>query len=286
MSDTRPSYYWALRRELWENKSIYIAPLVVAGVCLFMGFINAVSLPHRMPRILTLDAQKQHQAIEGPFDFTAAMIIITAFLVGVFYCVDALYSERRDRSILFWKSLPVSDRTTVLSKAGVPLVVLPALVYPLVMITHLFMLFMCSALLLPNRAGLALLWSQEHFFASCIAVLYSIVVMALWLAPFFAYLLLVSAWARRGPFLWAVLPPLVMAAFERGAFGTKYLFLFIGARLAGWFPRAVVVDHNPNPLESLTPGRFLATPGLWIGFVFAVAFLAVAVRLRRNREPI
>ena len=284
-SPTRP-FYWAVRREVWENKSIWAVPLAVAVVVLFTGFIGAVMLPGRMAHILTLDPEKQRQAIETPFDFAASMIILTAFLVGVFYCADALYGERRDRSILFWKSLPVSDRTTVLSKASVPLVVLPLLVYPLVLITHLAMLLMRSVFLLGNSAGLAVLWKYEQFLPSCVAVLYAIVVMALWLTPVFAYLLLVSAWARRAPLMWAILPPLVVAAFERGAFGTKHLFLFLAARLAGWFQRAVINDHNPNPLDSLTPGRFLATPALWIGLAFAAVFLAAAVRLRRNREPI
>ncbi len=65
--------------------------------------------------------------IEQPYTFAAGCIMATAFIVGVFYCLDALHGERRDRSILFWKSLPVSDLTTVLSKASIPLVVLPLL---------------------------------------------------------------------------------------------------------------------------------------------------------------
>src|SRR5438132_13703895 len=123
-SPTRP-LYWSIRRELWENRSIYIAPLVVAGVFLLGVLISMVYLPERRRATLLLDPAAQRAAIERPYDVGAILLILTAFLVGVFYCLDALHGERRDRSILFWKSLPVSDLTTVLSKASIPLVVLP-----------------------------------------------------------------------------------------------------------------------------------------------------------------
>ena len=42
-------------------------------------------------------------------------------------CIRDRYDERKDRSVLFWKSLPVSDRDTVLSKAVSALVVAPTL---------------------------------------------------------------------------------------------------------------------------------------------------------------
>ena len=124
---TRP-FYWSVRRELWENRSIYIAPLIVAGLVLFGYAISAIGLPHRRRALLLLDPAKQRALVEQPYDVAAMMLMLTAFLVGVFYCLDALHGERRDRSILFWKSLPVSDLTTVLSKAIIPLVVLPAVI--------------------------------------------------------------------------------------------------------------------------------------------------------------
>jgi ABC-2 type transport system permease protein len=117
MSATRP-FYWSVRRELWENRSIYIAPLAVAAVELFGFLISTITLPHRMRAVLALDPAEQRAAINMPYDIAAFLIILTAFFVGVFFCLDALHGERRDRSILFWKSLPVSDRTTVLSKAS------------------------------------------------------------------------------------------------------------------------------------------------------------------------
>ena len=111
---------------MWENRSIYIAPLIVAGgraIRLRDQHDRSAGAPARAS--LLLDPAKQRAAIEAPYDMAAMMIIFTVFIVGVFYCLDALHGERRDRSILFWKSLPVSDLTTVLSKAIIPLAVLP-----------------------------------------------------------------------------------------------------------------------------------------------------------------
>src|SRR5207244_89525 len=107
MSATRPMY-WSVRRELWENRSIYLAPLVVAAVFLFGFMISTIHLPQRLGAALALDPMQQHKLIEQPYTIAALVIMGTTFLVAVFYCLDALHGERRDRSILFWKSLQVS----------------------------------------------------------------------------------------------------------------------------------------------------------------------------------
>src|SRR5215471_19085804 len=133
-SSTQP-FYWSVRRELWENRSIYIAPLIVAAIELFGFVISTVGLPERRRDVLLGDPAKARAAIEVPYDMAAVMLILTAFVVGLFYCLDALYGERRERSILFWKSLPVSDRTTMLSKINVPLIILPLVTFAVIIAT-------------------------------------------------------------------------------------------------------------------------------------------------------
>src|ERR1051326_7886772 len=142
---TQP-FYWSVRRELWENRSIYMAPLIVAVVVLFGFLVSTAGLPERRRAVLLLDPAKTRAAIEAPYDMAAIMLILTAFIVGVFYCLDALYGERRDRSILFWKSLPVSDSTTLLSKATIPLVVLPLVTFAIIVATQLVMMLWTSVL--------------------------------------------------------------------------------------------------------------------------------------------
>jgi ABC-2 type transport system permease protein len=291
---TMPSHpprpmYWSVRRELWENRSIYIAPLIVAAVFLFGFLISMVTLPRRMKDVAALDAAKQDAAVNMPFNVIAGLLAVTVFVVGVFYCLDALHGERRDRSILFWKSLPVSDRTTVLSKAAIPLIVLPLLVLTIVIVMHVLMLAISTAVLLGSGSGAATFWRWVSPFRLILAVIYSLTAIALWHAPIYAWLLLLSGWAKRATILWVVMPPLMLGAFERLAFGTTHVASLVGYRVAGWYMRAVVQGTGralADPLASLTPGRFLSTPGLWLGLIFAAVFLAAAIRQRRNREPI
>ncbi len=284
---TRP-LYWSVRRELWENRSIYIAPLLVAAVVLFGFLISTIHLPQSRRAVLALDAAQQREEISKPYNVVAGLILLTAFLVGVFYCLDALHGERRDRSILFWKSLPVSDLTTVLSKASIPLVVLPLLVFAIIVATQLIMLLVSSAVLLGAGLSAATTWTQLNLVESSLALLYGLIAIALWHAPVYGWLLLVSGWARRTAFLWAVIPLGAICILEKIAFNTSHFAQLLGYRLIGWFP-LVFETHGStpiHPLAQLAPGRFLTAPGLWIGLIFAAIFLAAAARLRRYRGPI
>jgi len=287
-SPTRPMY-WSIRREIWENRSIYAAPVVTACIMLFGFFISTFTLPRRM-RLAMGDPGKLHGVVAMPYDTTAGLILVTAFLVGFFYCLDALHGERRDRSILFWKSLPVSDRTTVLAKAAIPLVVLPLFCYALILITQLIILIVNTVALLGSPALLAALYQNLKFVQLSIALLYALITIALWHAPVYCWLLLVSGWAKRATFLWAVMPFLAIGIFTKVAFGSQSFFTFLGNRLGGWFNKAFIVPEKGaphlDPLMALTPGNFFSTPSLWIGFVFAALCLAATIRMRRYREPI
>jgi ABC-2 type transport system permease protein len=288
ISEPRPMY-WSVRRELWENRSIYLAPLIVAAVVLFATALSTIGLPRKMRNLPTVDPGKRHAAIVQPFSMAPAPIMLTSFLVGFFYCLDALYGERRDRSILFWKSLPVSDRTTVLSKASVPLVVLPAIALALSVVTQVVLLWLSTLVLLGSGLSPAPLWAEFRFFQGLLIMFYGLTVHVLWFAPIYGWFLLISAWARRTPILWALLPPLTIAAFERITFKTSYFGYMLQYRFIGAMKEAFAFtgQHGDvSRLSQLDPGKFLSAPGLWVGLVFAAIFLAAAVRLRRNREPI
>jgi ABC-2 type transport system permease protein len=289
---TRP-FFWSVRRELWENRSIYLAPLIAAGVVVFGFGITAFDLPRRRLNALALESARQRAAIEMPYDAAAMMIMFTVFIVGIFYCLDALYGERRDRSILFWKSLPVSDLTSVLSKAIVPLAILPLLTFVIVLATQFIMLLISTAVLLPS--GLAgTTWQLLPWPRLSLILLYGLVTSALWEAPVFAWLLLVSSWARRATFLWAVLPWLAISAIEKLAFDTTFFIRMLVHRLTGGFEEGFVVVHYPKDahvpvvdrLTQFDPLKFLSSPGLWIGLVIAAGFLIAAIRLRRYRGPL
>jgi ABC-2 type transport system permease protein len=285
VSTTRP-FYWSVRRELWENRSIYVAPLIVAIVVLFGFLVSTIGLPERRQAVLLLDPAKARVAIETPYNVAAMMLIFTAFIVGVFYCLDALHGERRDRSILFWKSLPVSDLTTLLSKATVPLAVLPLVTFAIIIATQLVMLLWTSVLLMTHNMSPASTWTNVPFLQGCLILLYGLVAIALWHAPIYGWALLVSGWARRATFLWAVLPLLAIGFFEKITFGTSHFASMLKNRLLGFAPEAFAFNPHSIDCPQLTPLKYLSTSGLWLGLLFAAAFLAAAVWQRRYRGPI
>ena len=272
-------------RELWESRSIYIAPLAVAGLFLVGFLINAISLPRRLA---SLGPEQLHDVIGQPYDMVGLAIMGISFLVAVIYCLDALYGERRDRSILFWKSLPVSDTTTVLSKTTIPVVVLPLLAFAITVATQVAMLLLSSAVLLGSGMSAGTLWSHLPLFHMWrILFLHLVAGHGLWYAPIYGWLLLVSAWARRAPFLWAGLPLLAIGAVEKIAFNTSYFAAILQHRMLGG-PSASGSTTGMS-MDAMTPytlGELLGSPGLWIGLAIAAAFLAGAVRLRRYRGPI
>jgi ABC-2 type transport system permease protein len=280
---------WSVRREFWESRSLYIAPLAVAAVYLFGFMISTLHLTRTMRAALALDPMKQQQLIEQPYDFAALVIMGTTFLVAVIDCLDALHGERRDRSILFWKSLPVSDLTTVLSKAIIPILLLPLLTFAITFVLQLIMLLISTAVLLGSGLSAATLWSNVPFFRMSLMLLYHLVaVHGLWYAPIFGWLLLVSAWARRAAFLWAALPLFAIGMFEKIVFHISYFGAMLMSRVSGGAEGATSASGRMT-MDRLTPftlGQFLSSPGLWLGLVFAAICLVAAVRLRRVREPI
>ncbi|HYG62391.1 MAG TPA: ABC transporter permease [Thermoanaerobaculia bacterium] len=281
LPETRP-IYWSVRRELWENRSIYIAPLIVAGV-VFLGLaIHTLSVPGPKSTLPGLQAYAA-----GSYNMAPAPIMLATFLVGLFYSLDALYGERRDRSILFWKSLPVSDLTTVLSKAIVPLVALPLIAFVLSVATKFFLALFGILVLLANGKSPSAFWTQLHFPQEMVVMAYGLAVHTLWFAPIYGWALLLSAWARRVPFLWAVLPPAMIFVAGNHLFNSPYLASMLKYRVTGAMETAFTsIDGKIGDLSKLTPSRFLSTPGLWIGLIFAAVCIAAAVRLRRKREPI
>ena len=286
-SVTRP-FYWSVRRELWENRWIYLAPVGVASVFLFGFLISMIHLPGKLHG-MSIDLHHR-DAIATPYDIVAGLMMLTTILVNVFYCADALYGERRDRSILFWKSMPVSDLTTVLAKASVPLVIVPLLACATAVVAQFIMLLLSSAALLASGLSVSPLWTELSFFRMSLLLVYHVFTAhTLWPAPVYCWLLLVSGWPRRATLLWAALPVVAIGGLEAIVFRTWHFAALVGTRLIGAAP---AIDFGSpdtfptNPMTHITPLNFLSSPELWLGLALSAAFLAAAVRLRRYQGPV
>ena len=300
-----------IRREFWEHRALWMVPLICGAMMVLTAMLirpntnpmfpfpfNGTRGPTVDPHILgVLVASTRQLGVQ-------AALFLPAVVTLFFYLLSSLYDERKDRSILFWKSLPVSDTATVLSKVLVALVVVPLGVFAVAMVTDLLYgavwNLRCT---LGFATGPKFLWDMGAW-AKIEALIVSILgVAALWYAPIAGYLLLVSAWARRNAFLWAVMPPWILAVVERIAFGTDYVRSLLLGRLGGvWYhigtnmaasaKAAGLSSQDPHWKLTVLPSLFgmvdfpalLADVDLWIGLIFAAAFVYAAIRLRRYRD--
>jgi ABC-2 type transport system permease protein len=238
---------------------------------------------------LVFDPAQHPELIEQPYTFAAFVLMAISFIVAMFYCLDALYGERRDRSILFWKSLPVSDVTAVLAKASVPILIVPIVTFVITVIAQWIMLLLSSVVMLARGQNAAAVWGHLPLFRMSLMLLFHLLALhGIQFSPVYCWLLLVSAWARRAPLLWAVLPPLTIGVVEKIAFNTRHFADFIGY-LVGSGADAVPFTEDKMqmvPLTLIAMGRFLSTPGLWAAIAVAAALLVATIRMRRSRDPI
>lgn len=274
------NFYWSVRRELWEHRSVVLVPTLVAAATLVAFTVGISRHPEMLRGAQVADAVRRANNIAMPYSMVASVVLLSAFIVGLFYALDALNAERRDRTVLFWKSMPVSDVTTVLSKLFIPLAVLPLVGFTAALVTQLAMLALSSAIAAPLAA--------VNLAQMTVVMAYGVAIHALWFMPIYGYLLLVSAWAPRAPLLWAVTPLLGLMAAEKIALGTGFFasvlrYRFMGAMTEGFTPGAM---RGPiTQLSQLEPARFFASPNLWLGLAFAAACIYGAIQLRRHRDP-
>jgi len=286
LASVRP-YYWSVRRELWENRAVYVAPLAAAAVFLFGFLLKSAHLAGHGGEAI-MPSGHTHTQVAQPYDYAAGLIMAATLVIGLYYSVEALQSERRDRSILFWKSMPVSDRTTILAKASIPFIVVPLLGWSITTVTQFLMLLVQSAGVAMTGGSVAALWKELSPFTMSLLLIYHLItVHTLWQAPIYGWLMFISAWARRAAIVWATVPLLAIGIAERMLFGTSYVGNLIGNRFTGGPEAVPMSDSFPtNPMMHLTPGHFLMSAGLWIGLGVTAVFLAASVRLRRQRGPL
>jgi ABC-2 type transport system permease protein len=287
-------FYWSVRRELWETRSILIAPLIGAGVVLlgFLVALRGVSAVFQGDAHILVNGHAAHlppEAFFVPSAILAALVIVIGVVVGIFFSLGALYNERRDRSLLFWKSLPISNLVAVGAKAFVPLLVVPAVSVAVAFAGQVVMVLLETIAVLLHHGPVSMVWDNAPIIRDFPVLLFGAFAVALWYAPIYAWMLLASAWAKRAPVLWAFGIPLGLCVFEGVAFGTSNFWDLLKSRLFGGPGDAFHGPHHGAVAIDVTQidfVGFVSDPGLWIGFAFAAACLAGAVYLRRRREPV
>jgi ABC-2 type transport system permease protein len=286
-----------VRREFWEHRALWMAPLGVAvllALCAIPARVNVHLGDPDGGLSRYFDQQRVALFTIVQWGLSVPLYAVMIILVS-FYLLDCLYAERKDRSILFWKSMPVSDGFTVASKLLVALVIVPLGVFALALAAHLLFSGIWAARVALGNAPPVMSWDTLAWAKLEIAMLLGLVLAVLWYAPLAAYLLLVSAWARRNAFLWAALPPVLAPLLERLAFGTRFVGHLINYRFGGiWHTLALgherILTHDVR-LHSLGAllgelnfrGAFTDID-LWLGLAVTAALVFAAARIRRYRD--
>lgn len=312
--------YWLVKREFWEHRGGFLwTPVIVGGVFLLLNLMGIVGgevigAQHGFRfmfdnnRLLNHPLSADEMANAGMMmDMvmysTSFIISIVLGFVVFFYCLGALYDDRRDRSLLFWKSLPLSDTATVLAKVVAGTLLAPFIAMICGVLTGIAMLLLFTIALCFHGLSAWHLLTYAHPFRVIANLIGTIPLYALWALPTTGWLLLCSAWARSKPFLWAAVLP-VAVGMMLGWFnllGTRlvgngwYWKDVVGRILLGVFPGSWLgagnyrnvssgADHALDRLNLGYAYSVMATPSFWIGAVAGLALLAAAIWLRRWRD--
>ena len=292
----------SIRREIWEHRALWIAPLVVAGVLVLISVFGGVNSGEAGGFWIQTDdgAKLDHARIAPPEPLrelivtgTMSMLtmvqLLTLGIVVFFYLLDSLLAERRDRSILFWKSLPVSDGEVVASKALTALVVAPLIA----LVVSAVMVLLCSAVIALRMSDMPFhLWSFSAWLDVQAMLLGFVPMVVIWYLPIAGYLMVISAWVRKNAFLWAVLPPVGLLIIEKLVTNTEWVGDFLAKRFGGYMQ---IVEHDLRRLDHTTPehivreaygliGQVFASPQLWVGALAGLALIYAAARIRRYRD--
>jgi ABC-2 type transport system permease protein len=277
-----------VRRELWEHRSLWIAACCVEGLLAIALLIGRIQMD--LPEEMLSPQQRVSIFTIVQWALAQPVFIVTAIVLS-FYLLDCLYAERKDRSILFWKSLPLSDELTVGSKVLVATVVAPLAVFLLASAANLVF-----AAIIAVRIPGALSWNSYEWLRTELVLLIEVVLAVLWYAPLAGALLLFSAWIPRNPIVWALVGPVVAVIVERVGLGTHYIASFLAYRTNGIWHKLVAGPNvfDKNDFHNLPPvGVVLDTfnirgaftdVDLWLGVVAAFAMAYAAARVRRYRN--
>jgi ABC-2 type transport system permease protein len=302
------SFKALVKREYWENKgSIFVTPAVIAAVLAGIIILVAITgdtfvqkhhsefsvwekFPQAVEEFNNIDEETRTQAVQVGLYTPRILFGFVMFIIALFYCLGSLYDERKDKSILFWKSLPVSDTATVLSKFATVCLMIPIVYCAVVAAFQLFLLVFATILAwFGGSLGVAI-WTSSNLFGVLFNSLFSFVVATLWLAPLWAWFMFASAWAKKVAFLWGTLPIFMMAIAEVWIFRSSNFIEMVAERVGRGF-------MTMNSDMQLLVGRdmfdehhvarwyeVLGQSDFWIGLIVAAGFLAGAIYTRRYRD--
>lgn len=299
------------KREFWESRASFIrTPMILAGILMLLLVLGQVTFQYKQAGISwDLEFSEKHSHEMDP-DFLRQLtsgelysahpqvlgvglgvlhmiFALVLLLVLNSYFLGSLYSDRRDQSILFWKSLPVTERQNVFTKLGAGVLGAPMFYGAAALVTGAFYLILISVyaglfLGLP-LPGFGMLLSS--FLGSVIGLIAGWLLMSLWALPIFCWLMFCSALAKKVPFLMALGIPLVLVVLEFWVLGTTHIGGAIKHQINGALASLGKVIPFPDQI-GYQVSQSMAEPALWIGLLFSGLLLAGCIWLRNYRYEI
>lgn len=315
------TFLWLLKREYWEHRgSFFWAPVITGAIAVFFGILGTVIGVTR-----SINNGTNGSIYTGNAEYFLGpagdiLILSSIFLISVvltfsvlFYALSSLHNDRHDRTILFWKSLPISDIQTVLSKVTWALLPGPLIAVTVGMVTGLTLLLVASIGLL--IAGQPYPWAMithSHPFQIVSLMLDAIPKQLLWSLPTIGWLMFCSAWVKTKPFLWALLLPILscmmitilgaMPGVRLPLFDIWHMVVYRGLLSIipfSWLTLKVseanmysnylkeYEDNFINPLLQQSQNvRIYHTSDLWIGVCVGIAFIIAAIYLRHRSNEL
>jgi len=311
-----------LKREYWENRGHFLlTPVAIGGFLIFVMILALFNTEHLFDthsasfggisingvnvngldflggltiEFANLELARRQEIWEMGFYGISSSFTFVMVLVSFIYLLGSLYDDRKDRSILFWKSLPVSDLMTVTSKIITVLFVIPAFFVAASTITFIAIMLISSVVALFSGGSLwASIWQPAPFLMAPLKLYFSHVIQSLWAAPFLGWLLLVSSWTKRKPILMATIPVGLISFLEYYFYRTNIFFSAVRDRALGWVaPIDVSTGHHIGSNQPVHEQgmiynyshTLLSLPAFWYGLAVAAIMVAGAVYIRRYRD--
>lgn len=295
-----------IRREIWEHRSIYITPMAIAiivtlGVIAMLIFASgfAAELDAVIFGATNIAGETERKAaLTLYFLGTSWLFLVALAILTVFYCLDSLYAERKDKSILFWRSMPVTDAETVISKLIIALLVIPVAAIIGIIVTHLVNLVVTSVWVSMKGGDASLLiWGSVSLLDNWLAAVIVILATGIWMSPFIGWFLFVSAYTKRSPLLMAFMPLFLLALLEKIILRTHVFAEHVLGRGDGmplirtdnierFFDEEQwrIAEGATSLLVHLDIVRFLTSPATWAGIIVCGLLSTAAIYVRRYRD--
>ncbi len=266
-----------IKREYWENHaSFFKVPAIFAAILSFVGIVY----------LILFGTGVVHYSINGhinlldniPSDLTPQLFYglsvpfsIILYLIVFYYFLGALYDDRKDRSILFWRSLPISEWQSTCAKSFAGIFIAPLCTWICIIALELLLLiYITVAATILHLSPISALWSPSMILGTWVHILGMLYLQALWLFPLFGWCLLCSAYAKKLPFLCAIIPIVVLVIIEAIFTHHSYIARYVGSR---FFNALGTINHHYLPLKmyslywSLPVGAALMAAATYLRYI-------------------